>query len=130
MPIVNRGSATAVATNVSTEGPALTLNPVQDVTPYGTVIVSGNLNVTAGTGTTAVVVKVRQGSGTGGTQVGPSFTVTLAAGASTTIPVEVEDTASVSGLQYTVTVTQTGGTAAGTVNYAYAKCTSVQGVAA
>jgi hypothetical protein len=80
--------------------------------------VSGVLNITAGTGTTAVVIRVRQGVGTGGAVVGAAQTVTLAAGNSASVPFSIEDTTGAleAGTAYTVTVSQTGATAAGTVN--------------
>lgn len=92
-------------------------------------IIRGVLNITAGTGTTAVVLRVRKGSGTGGALVGSAMTHTLAAGSSANVAYEVLDAAPIANVstpsgaqsvptnQYTVTVSQTGGTAAGTVNY-------------
>jgi hypothetical protein len=121
-------SATAVATNVSTETAILTipfssgatanaLLGIPVASAAGKNVVLGSMNITAGTGTTAVVVKCRQGAGTvAGTQVGPSKTVTLAATATAEIPLAFQDTAPNSAEAYTITVTQTGGTAAGTVN--------------
>ena len=133
MPIVNRGSATAVATDAAAaEKIILTLNPNQDAASGGGVpnLIEGTINVTPGTSTTAVVVKCRQGSLIGGTQVGPSLTQTLAATANGNIPFQFEDAAPVAnaGNQYNITVTQTAGAAAGTVNYAYCKVTSISGV--
>lgn len=133
MPIINRGSATAVATDAAAaEKVILSFTANQDSASGGAVpnIIEGMLNVTPGTSTTAVVVKVRQGSTTAGTQVGTSMTHTLAAAANGSIPFAVEDAAPVAnaGNVYCVTLTQTAGAAAGTVNYAYAKCTSVSGV--
>jgi hypothetical protein len=82
--------------------------------------VYGVVNVTAGTSTTAVVVRVRQGSGVGGALVGNAATHTLAAGAIANIPFDILDTAGVSGsnLLWTVTVQQTAASANGTVNQA------------
>lgn len=133
MPIVNRGSATAVATDAAAaEKIILTLNPNQDASVGAGVpnLIEGTVNVTPGASTTAVVVRVRQGSLIGGTQVGPSITTTLAAAALGNVPFQVEDLASVAngGNQYVVTVQQTAGAGAGTVNYAYAKVTSISGV--
>ena len=116
----------AVNTGTNTETTVLS-TPMPDVVEpvdHG-VLVSGSLNITAGTGTTAVVVKVRQGVGTGGTQVA-SMTVTLAAGNSASIPFSVLDLApGANPGRYTVTVTQTGGTAAGTVNQATVRAEQV-----
>lgn len=124
-------TATGVATNVSTEGTVVSSdvvqpnvqqlpqnpNPPQVVHP---VVIEANLNVTAGAGTTAVVIKCRQGFGTGGTQVGASLTVTLAAAATGQIQCKFRDTSGTpfapGGTAYTITITQTGGTGAGTVN--------------
>lgn len=127
--------ATAVATPVSTEGVALYIAAAPDdmATPSlaslpgsGTIIsnrIDGTMNITAGAGTTAVVIKCRRGNGITGTQIGTSQTVTLAAGASDNIPFRFQDGASPvppggnsSGNGYSITVTQTGGTGAGTVN--------------
>ena len=81
--------------------------------------VSGTVNITAGTGTTAVVIKVRQTNLVTGTQVGPSQTHTLAAGNTASISFGVSDASTYleAGGQYVVTATQTGGTGAGTTNF-------------
>lgn len=131
MPIINRALATAVATDAAAaEKAVLTFTANQDASFLGPVIIDGMLNITPGATTTAVVVKVRQGSGTAGTQVGVSMTHTLAAAASGSIPFMVEDTAPAAnaGAVYSVTVTQTAGTGAGTVNHVYAKANAVAGV--
>ena len=78
-------------------------------------VIEGQINVTPGTNTTAVVLKLRQGSGTSGTTV-KTLTHTLAAAAVGQIAFHVIDTAPVAGGQYTLTLTQTAGSAAGTVN--------------
>jgi len=86
-------------------------------TPVG---IAGTVNLTAGTGTTAVVIRVRQ-TNLAGTQVGPSQTHTLAAGASASISFGVTDTSpflqAAGGGVYVITVQQTGGTGAGTTNF-------------
>lgn len=120
-------TATAVATNVSTEGVALTIpfsggnalndslaNPISGNTCKTRI--SGSMNITPGTGTTAVVIRCRKTTVTG-TQVGASHTVTLAAGVTDDIPYYFDDTAAGIAQAYVITVTQTGGTAAGTVNF-------------
>jgi hypothetical protein len=120
----------ALATNVSTEGVIAGSNTIDYNAAAGQgLIVRGVLNVTAGTGTTAVVIRVRKGNQITGALVGLAQTVTLAAGSSATIPYEVLDNApitagvdpqgaqSVGQNMYSVTIQQTGGTGAGTVNY-------------
>lgn len=118
-----------VPTNVSTEGGVQSSNTLDYEAPVGQGMkVRGTINVTAGTGTTAVVLRVRKG-GLTGALVGPAMTHTLAAGASANIPYDVLDNAptqspidpqgaqSVGSNLYLLTIQQTGGTAAGTVNY-------------
>lgn len=73
----------------------------------------GVINVLAGTGTTAIVVKCKQ---SGGTQIGVSQTDTLAAGGSENIPFCFQDTSGANNTSYLLTVTQTGATGNGTVN--------------
>ena len=80
--------------------------------------ISGVINLTAGTGVTAIVLRVRQGVGTGGAVVGAAQTFTLAAGNSASIPFAVDDVTGLiqSGTAYSITVVQTGATGASTVN--------------
>lgn len=118
----NQTQVLAVPTNVSTET-AIAVSPaITNALPGGSVKVSGRLNITAGTGTTAINVKVRQGNGLTGAILGPAAgeNHTLAAGASGSIGFDYDDTSGAygadGGIQYTVSVTQTGGTGAGTVN--------------
>jgi hypothetical protein len=83
------------------------------------------MNVTAGTGATALVIMCRQGNGTTGNQVGPAYTHTLAAGNTASISLCFRDTSGwleqEGGGQYTITVAETGATANGTVNDIYAE---------
>lgn len=85
------------------------------------VMLQGYVNVTAGTGTTSVQIRVKTGSGTGGAQLHAATpdTHTLAAGASASIPFfEVDESffAGANGMTYTVTVQQVGASGNGTVN--------------
>lgn len=118
--------ATAVPTNVSTEGVALTMANVGGVVqsaPIGVAMptgvakntITGDMNITAGAGTTAVVIRCRQ-NGVAGAQVGQTKTVTLAAAATGDIPFNFIDPAPAVSQTYVITVQQTGGTGAGTVN--------------
>ena len=86
--------------------------------PVQPVKISGVLNLLAGAGTTAVVIRVRQGVGLAGAIVGGTATFTLAAASSASVAFAVEDTTGVvqAGTAYTVTISQTGATGAGTVN--------------
>jgi hypothetical protein len=100
--------------------PVPTQNVVQPGGGTTRIKIVADINMLAGTGTTAVVIKIRQGTTTGGVQVGSSATVTLAAAANGTAHIEVEDdtgliTQAIGG-QYCVTLTQTSGSANGSVN--------------
>jgi hypothetical protein len=83
------------------------------------VFIGGEFNITTGTGTTALSVRIRQGSLTG-TTVGAARVHTIGAGVSGNIGFSELD-ASAYGLAnssavYVVTVSQTGASANGTVN--------------
>lgn len=109
----------------TTETVALVTPPVS--TTYGSdaIEIEGKLNVTAGTGTTACVLRIRRGNGITGTIVGVAETDTLAAGSSESFPLEGVDTpGDVAGQVYSLTVQQTAATGNGTVNSA-ASCVSV-----
>ena len=81
------------------------------------VTIRAQTNITAGTGTTAVVIRCRQGSGTGGTLIGVARTQTIAAAATEEMMSVFRDTSPLAGSSpYTITVAQTGNTVAGTVN--------------
>lgn len=115
-------AVSAVATTTNTEKVIATSPPTDYNNPAGQGnAITGTLNITAGTGTTAVVIKCRQGTTTGGAIVGPAAGVshTLAAGASANLSYDFLDPTVTpqANQQYSVTVTQTGGTGAGTVNY-------------
>lgn len=125
-----------VATNVSTSKGMLTSDLVHYGVP-GTVgeglCITVTMNITTGTGTTALVVSCKQNAGanSGGT-IGPaSLTVPIAASTTGEFTFSFLDTAPnpdsltspASGAQgtpqnqYVFTVTQTGGTAAGNMTY-------------
>lgn len=109
--------ASAQTITTTTELEAGVVSAGGRTTPQGEgLCVSGILNVTAGTGTTAVVVRVREGRGIAGTLVGTAKTHTLAAGASASIPFCEYDSAVGENQIYSVTIQQTGATGNGTVN--------------
>ena len=114
----NISTSFVATTDAAAAEKAICITPVDQDHMSGTggpVVVEGQINVTPGTTTSAVVVKIRQGSGTGGTTV-KSMTHTLAATATANIAFRVVDLAPIAGGQYTLTLTQTAGAAAGTVN--------------
>ena len=113
-------TATAVTDGGATEKVVATLANVSTPGPEAEVNLFGHVNITTGTAATAVVVKVRRGTDTSGTEVGTAETDTLAAGNKESIPFNVVDTpGDIAGESYVVTVTETSATADGTVNYAY-----------
>lgn len=110
-------SSTTITT--TSETVAATGTTVTENNPGGQgVIVYGVVNVTSGTLTTALVIRVRQNSLTGSV-VGAAQTITTTATNSVSIPFHVLDTATLTGpINYVVTVQQTGASANGTVNFA------------
>jgi hypothetical protein len=119
--------ATAVATPNNTEGVVATVAPsggdvanpslasTAGIPGQPNYCIEGVLNITTGATTTAVVVRCRRG-GVAGTQVGTSQSHTLAAAASGNIAFKFTDPGAPVETQYVITVQQTGGSAAGTVN--------------
>jgi len=85
----------------------------------GSVGITGTVNVTPGTGTTAIVLRVRQGTLTG-PLLGVALTHTVAAGAVQSITFGATDNTDFlqqpGGGVYVITAQQTGGTANGTTN--------------
>lgn len=96
------------------------LSPGQQVAGPLPVRILANLSVLEGTGGTAFVVKCRQGALVSSPVLGPAYTVTNAAGNTTDSTCIFEDStgwlAQAGGGEYSITVTQTGASAAGTVN--------------
>lgn len=87
----------------------------QSATAQG-VALWGMLNVTAGTGTTSLTLRVRQGNGTTGTIVQSAQTTGVNT-TTDTYTIAVNDPTIVQqGVQYTLTAQQTGATGNGTVN--------------
>lgn len=125
-------TATAVNSTNSTESVAVTLLPAPLPNDPSCIVVShtlidGFLNFTAGTSTTAIVVRCRR-TGLAGTQVGPSLTHVMAAGNTASIAFSWDDNPLQAqppgeGQIYVITVQQTGGTAVGTTNYLVATVT-------
>jgi len=107
------GSAVTLTTTAET-AVAVTPLPDERAEPALGVLVSGFVSVTTGTtGTSAVVVKIRAGSGTGGTVL-QTITSTATTSSSYNIPISYFDQSGAFPIgQYTVTVTQTGATANG-----------------
>lgn len=114
----NVSNAFVTTTDAAAAEKAICTTPVdQDHMPGtgGFVLVTGHINVTPGTTTSAVVLKLYQGSGLTGTLV-KTLTHTLAATVKGQIAFTVPDLAPIAGGQYTLSLTQTAGAAAGTVN--------------
>lgn len=112
---VNSGTAPANAA----ETVIYTTPAIQTGQGDGLVGITGTVNITPGTSTTAVVLRVRQG-GLTGTLVGFSPSHAVAAGAAQSISFGASDasgwTEQAGGGVYVVTAQQTGGAANGTIN--------------
>lgn len=122
MSILHRNTASGGAvTNpaASAETVIYTTPAVQAGAGVGAVGISGTVNITPGTSTTAIIIRIRQGSLTGAL-VGVSPSHTVAAAAPQSISYGAADTSSFieqsGGGVYVVTAQQTGGTVAGTTN--------------
>jgi len=112
----------AAATPVPSAETVIAASPVTNVNPATTskIIIRATFNLLAGTGTTAIVARLRQGNGTGGTPLATG-TITLAAGNNGGGVISVEDSpvwlaAPANGGQYCLTLAQTGGSANGSMN--------------
>jgi len=79
------------------------------------VLIQATVNFLPGTGTTAVVLRIRKGSLTG-TLVGVAQTTTVTAGAVTGLSCDELDTVLIQNVTYVLTAQQTGASANGTVN--------------
>jgi hypothetical protein len=106
----------------TTETVVLTLPAVSTNGPGDTVSIQGIVDMTYGTGTTAVTVRVRRGTGITGTLVGTADPWNVTAGNTSEQTFAVEDTpGEVAGQAYVVTVQQTAATANGSVLHAEAE---------
>lgn len=123
MGVMHKNSASGAGVS----NPAASAETVIYTTPVlqtgqgdGVVDIAGTVNVTPGTGATAIVIRVRQGTLTGAIISGVSPAHTVAAGAAQSISFGVTDTTGwtqqVNGGAYVITAQQTGGTGAGTTN--------------
>jgi hypothetical protein len=95
---------------VATEVALCTLAPNQMAVPAGSqVVLSGSVSAATGTGGTTPILKVRQGTGIAGTQVGPTYTpAAVTANSATTAAIQVVDSAPPANGVYTLTLTYTG----------------------
>jgi len=105
----------AVITNqqtvtVATEIALCTIAPNQMAVPAGSqVVLTGSVQCATGTGGTTPILKVRQGVGIAGTQVGPTYTpAAVTANSAATEDIQVIDNAPPASGQYTLTLTYTG----------------------
>lgn len=119
---LNRIPAAAGAIANTAETAVFTTPALQNGTGSAGTWVSGDIQITPGTGTTAVTLRCRYGGGTGGALVDSvaAPVIPVSAGVATSIPFNFFDTSNTNevqgGVQYTLTIQQTGGTATGSVN--------------
>ena len=107
--------AANVALATSAETVVCTLSGVDTTPESDPVQLQGEVDVTTGTGTTALVLRVRRGTTTADALVGAASTSTASAGVSESPTIQVEDVpGQVAGQSYVLTVQQTGATANGT----------------
>jgi hypothetical protein len=121
MGVMHKNTATAGLGNPGTSAETViyTTPAIQTGAGMGPIGIRVTTSITPGTGTTAIVLRVRQG-GLTGPIVGPAFTHTVAAGAVQTMTFATTDnttfTEQAGGGSYVVTAQQTGGTGNGTTN--------------
>lgn len=123
MGILHKNTATGAGVSnpaASAETVIYTTPPILSGTPQQNPVgIEGTVNITPGTSTTGVVIRVRQG-GLTGPQVGAAPTHTVAAGAPQSISFGATDSTGyiqqAGGGAYVVTAAQTAGTVAGTTN--------------
>jgi hypothetical protein len=110
---------TAVTDGGATETVIATLSNVSVDTVQKNVNISGFVNITPGTNGVAVILKVRRGTTTSGTEVGTAENSIAVATDKITIPYFVNDQPGPSdGASYVLTSTTTSASADGTVNEA------------
>lgn len=95
----------------------LTTPPITQPFDFAPIRVSASIAITAGTGTTAIVLNLRRGALVTSTLIVGPCTHTLAAGSSAILHLEQYDTgAALAQVQYSLTIIQTGATVAGTTS--------------
>lgn len=113
---VNNTASTTVTT--TTETVMVTGNFVNPPFQTAKAMVSGTVNLLTGTGTTAVVLRIRRNPNAENVQVGAALTITAAA--TTTVQLSMQAADAIPDgrpVQYAVTVQQTGAGANGTGNF-------------
>lgn len=118
MTVQQVGQGVAVNVPTTTETVAAVLGALaEQAAAGGGIMISGYVNITPGTTTSAVVIRVRQGTTTAGALVGTADTAAVTAALAASIPfAQVFAGAPPYGNQFCVTVQQTAATANGTVN--------------
>jgi hypothetical protein len=115
-------NATAVAIPTTTETPVAE-TPVLFSGEQTGVYIGGSMRFTPGTAATSVILRVRQGIGTGGTAIYTSPSLTVTAATPIDLALDMLDTTGVinspAGTAYTITLQQAAATANGSVNDNY-----------
>lgn len=108
---------TAVVTTAETA--AITSDPVNQAVDGEPITIRGSLSYLTGASTTAVTVRIREGSGLTGSLVGETLPYTVGAAVSTQIPYEFTYSPSgVAGQRWTASIQATAATANGTIQAA------------
>lgn len=117
--VVASFSPTNVTVTTTSETAAITSDPVKATRRHMRVAVVGLVEITLGTGATALSIRVRRGSGTSGTSVLQIIPDDAAAGDRIVVPILTADTVEdVESVVYTITVAVTGATADSTIENA------------
>lgn len=115
-----RGRVSASAVTITTTNETIVATLTGLVTrPGDAVDLEGVVQVTAGTGATALLGQIRRGTTTAGTLVGTGFSLATVAASQRIVVVQVTDFPPESaGLAYVLTITQTAATANGSGDFA------------
>lgn len=115
-PIVKAANAAGVTVVTTNETVAVVLAGISTEGGGDLVELEGNLEITTGAGTTAVIMRIERGSVAGGLQVISDAAVQVTAGNTVNLSINATDNpGEVAGQSYVLTVLQSGATANGTV---------------
>ncbi len=117
-PSVSTTTNLGVLPASAAETAIITTPPLNISLDFAVVFLAWFLAITTGATTTALVFRIRRGSGLTGATIGAAvWTHTIGAAASAVLSGKYSDTpGAVAAQQYTLTVSQTGATGAGTLN--------------
>ena len=117
--IQKSGSGAGGALSAAAETVCATMAGVSTDNAGATIVLDGTVDLTTGTGTTAITLRIRRGVDATGVLVGVAEVPPIAASTRGTFAIQaVDQPGEVAGQSYVLTAQQTGGTGAGVINSA------------